>query len=76
MKYSVEITVKKIILENYRGYKCPIGRNELERLVRQIVGTGFSSAEFSSVLRKLKKGMAVIEKPRGCFSPNYDEVEV
>ena len=76
MKCNVEIAVKKIILDHYHGYKQPVGKKELERMVQQVVGGGFSSVEFASVLQKLKDGNAVLEKPTNCFTPKYERVEV
>ena len=75
MKCNVEIAVKKIILNNYRAYKRPVGRKELERMVQQAVGGGFSAAEFASVLQKLKDSNAVLEEPANCFTPKYESVE-
>lgn len=76
MKCSVEFAVKEIILTHYRTFKQPVGKNELEHMVQQAVGDGFSSAEFSSVLQKLKDGNAVREEPTNCFTPKYESVEV
>ena len=76
MKCSVEFAVKEIILTHYRNFKRPVGRKELEDMVQQVVGEGFSSVEFSSVLQKLKDGEAVREEPTNCFTPKYESVEV
>lgn len=53
-----------------------VGKRELEGMVQQKVGIGYSSVEFSSVLKKLKDGGAIIEDPVDCFTPNYERVEV
>ena len=76
MKCSVELAVKQIILAHYRKFKQPVGRKELEEMVQQVVGEGFSSVEFASVLQKLKDGKAVHEEPTNCFTPKYERVEV
>lgn len=76
MKCSIEIAVKRIILNHYRTFHQPVGKKELNGMVQQKVGGGYSSVEFSSVLKMLKDGDAIIEDPIDCFLPNYDEVEM
>ena len=76
MNCSIEFAVKKIILEHYLKFRKPVGEKELEALVQQAVGSGYSSVEFSSVLKQLKDGGAIIEGPVDCFTPNYERVEV
>ena len=76
MKCSVEFAVKQIILTHYHNFKLPVGKKELEDMVQQSVGDGFSQVEFASVLQKLKDGDAVREKPINCFTPMYERVEV
>ena len=75
MNCSIEIAVKKIMLEHYRTFKRPVGKSELEGMVQQKVGIGYSSVEFSSMLKKLKDGGAIIEDTADWFTPNYERVE-
>lgn len=76
MNCSIEFAAKKIILEHYLRLRKPVGEIELEALVQQAVGSGYSSVEFSSVLKQLKDGGAIFEDQVNCFTPNYEEVEV
>ena len=75
MRSSVEFATKQVILTHYRDFKRPVGRKELEDMVQQVVGAGFSSVEFASVLQKLKDGKAVHEEPTNYFIPMYERVE-
>ena len=76
MKCSVGLAVKQIILTHYLNFKRPVGRKELEDMVQQSVGDGFSQVEFASVLQKLNDGKAVREEPINYFTPMYERVEV
>ena len=76
MKCSVEVVTKKIILTHFQKFKQPVSVNELDDLVQQAVGSGYSSVEFSSVVKKLKDGKAVVERPAGFLMPTYNDVEV
>lgn len=75
MRDSVEIAVKKIILENFAVYKNPIGESELFGLVAQAVGRSVEECEFQSILKKLKEGLSILENPVKSYSPLYEAVE-
>ncbi len=76
MECSLEIAVKKIILTNYNTFHKPVGRKELAEMVRQKIGVNYSSVTFSHMLKQLKDGGAIAEDSFGCFTPNYERVEV